>query len=130
MTRIATARAMSSQIARPPTITAAVALTVVIALATAPVLFLPGSDEIPAAGIAIGIVGALLSLVGAWGLWRLYRWGAVLTFVVTLLNTLSSLPVFFDPPSAWVVAANIILIPIQIAVLVLIALPASRRAYA
>src|SRR4029078_11860362 len=97
--------------------------------ATAPALFLLGSDEIPAAGIAIGIVGALLSLVGAWGLWRLYLWGAVLTFVVTLLNTVSSLPAFFDPPSTWVVVANIILISIQVAVLVLVALPTSRRAY-
>ncbi|MEZ4570667.1 MAG: hypothetical protein R2849_10145 [Thermomicrobiales bacterium] len=41
----------------------------------------------------------MVSLAGAWGLWNLRRWGAILTFVVTLLNTLTAVPGLIEQPS-------------------------------
>ncbi len=114
---------------RPTSVTVAVMLTVLGALTTIPFFFLPGNEDIPEAALAFGAGAALLSLVGAWGLWNLRKWGAIVTFVVTLLNTISALPALGDPPSGWIVAGVLLMTPVGIAVLVLIALPSSRRAY-
>lgn len=119
----------STQVHRPSAVTAAVVLTAITALATFPMMALPGSDEIPTEAIVIGIVASVAMLVGAWGLWQLRRWGAVLTFILTFLNVLASIPAFFEAPSDWIVAAAAIGIPVSLVVLVLIALPTSRRAY-
>jgi hypothetical protein len=114
---------------RPTTVTAAVLLTVVGNLASIPFFFSPGADEIPTAGIVLSVVALVLTLVGAWGMWNLRRWGAILTFVLMLLNTLASLPGLIEPPSGWILAEIIALTPVSIAILILIAHPASRRAY-
>ncbi|MEZ4503455.1 MAG: hypothetical protein R3C39_12580 [Dehalococcoidia bacterium] len=72
----------------------------------APLAFLlPGSDEIPAGAIVVGLVIAVASLVGLAALWRGQRWGAWLLIAVTALDVLSSIPAFFARPSGWVVTA-------------------------
>jgi hypothetical protein len=121
--------ARGAQVTRPQAVTAAVVITVVTALATFPSLFLPGTDEVPAAAIGISIIASLVMLVAAWGLWQLRRWGAVITFALTLLSVLSSIPAFIERPSGWIVASAAVGVPIGIVVLVLIALPSSRRVY-
>ena len=94
-----------------------------------PFFFLPGYDEVPVGVQVFSVAGALFVLAGAWGLWNLRRWGAILVFVVTLLNTLSALPGLGDPPSGWILAGLLIAVPLGVAILVLIALPSSRRLY-
>lgn len=91
--------------------------------------FAPGADEIPAFAIVIGIVAGVLSLIGAWGMWNLRRWGMILTFVLTAINTLTAIPGLFNPPSNWLLAGLIVSIPIGFVILALIALPASRQAF-
>jgi len=114
---------------RPAAVTTAVVISVVTALSTYPLFFLPGAEEIPTAAIVISIIGSLVMLVGAWGLWHLRRWGAILTFVLMLLNVVASAPAFIEAPSGWMVAVAAIGIPISIAALVLITLPGARRVY-
>lgn len=114
--------------ARPTSLSAAVWLTVIGELASLPFLFAPGAGDIPLAGIVVGLVGTLGALVGAWGLWHLRRWGLILTFVLVLLGALASLPGFVDPPSGWILAELIVAVPLSVAILVLIALPSTRRA--
>ena len=80
--------------------------------------FLPGAEETPGAVIVIGTI-AVLALLGAWGLWNLRRWGAILIFVLTLLDLLTSIPGLFASDSGWVVGAIIAFAPISIATLVL-----------
>jgi hypothetical protein len=126
---MATRSTQDVQVNRPTSIGAAVALTVFTALATFPAFLLPGTDEVPTAVIVISIIGSLVLLYGAWGLWELRRWGAILTFVLTLLNVLLTLPAFTEAPSGWIVAFAAISIPLSIVALVLIALPSSRRVY-
>lgn len=114
---------------RPSTVTAAVLLAVVIEVGSIPFIFAPGAGDVPAFAIAIGIVAGLLTLLGAWGMWNLRRWGAILALVLTALNTLTAIPGFFDPPSGWILAELIIFVPLSVVDMILIALPASWRAY-
>jgi cytochrome c oxidase subunit IV len=127
MSTIATRRNAAG---RPPAVAAAVLITVVLTVVRLPLfLLLPGGEELSGSAAFVGsaIVAGLLA--GAWGLWRLHRWGAILTFVMTLLNLLSSLPGFAFADDAWTLALLIATTPPQIAVLVLIALRSSRSAY-
>jgi hypothetical protein len=114
---------------RPVTVTAAALLTVFVNLASIPFLFAPGADDIPGAVIALGLAAMVVTFIGVWAMWHGRRWGAILTFVLTLLSLLSSIPGFFEPPSGWILAELIGLTPFAIAALVLIAHPTSRRAY-
>ena len=109
-----------SERSRPTAVTVAALLAVFIQLASIPFYFVPGADEMPGVVIVIGTVFGLLTLLGAWGMWRLLRWGAILTFVVTLLNVVSSIPGYFDPPSGWISLELWTLGPLSLAVLVLL----------
>jgi hypothetical protein len=115
-------------ISRPPAVVWAVGLTLVLTLAGLLLPLVPDAD-VPGFAIVIGGIGSVLTLFGVWGLWNLRRWGAVMTFVLTVLNVVASVPPVFEAPSNWIRVAAIIGIPAQLAVLALIALPASRRAY-
>ena len=126
---MATITTSTARTSRPATVTAAVALTAFSTIGSLPLLFAPGADEIPGAVVVFGLVAGIASLAGAWGMWNLRRWGAILVFILTLLNTLSALPGLIDPPSGWLLAAILIGVPIGVATLVLVAHPASRRAY-
>lgn len=57
------------------------------------------------------------------------RWGAILTFVLMLLNLLSSLPGFVLADDGWAVGLLVATTPVQVAILVPIARRSTRRAY-
>jgi len=126
---MSTAISSATVASRPTAIKLAVLFTILGALSTIPFFFLPGNEDIPWGAQLFSVAGAILSLIGAWGLWNLRRWGAILTFVVTLLNTITAIPALIERPSGWIVAGVLILTPLGIAVLVLVALPSSRRLY-
>jgi hypothetical protein len=113
---------------RPSPVAWAVWITVALAVGGLLLPLVPAAD-VPGFAIVIGGIGSVLMLVGVWGLWNLCRWGAVLTIVLTLLNVIASVPPIFEAPSNWIRVAAIVGIPLQLAVLALIALPESRRAY-
>ncbi|HVB64590.1 MAG TPA: hypothetical protein VNE17_07650 [Nitrolancea sp.] len=125
MSAIATS---ASGVSRPGAVTAAVVITVISQIASLPLMLMPESDSSTATYV-IGGVTSLLLLFGAWNLWHLRRWVAILTFVVTLLTAVPSLLAFVGPTNGWVLAAVLIGTPLSIAALVLIALPVSRRSY-
>jgi hypothetical protein len=122
----ATASVASS---RPETVTWAVILTVVPTLLSFPALLLPGADEIPAAAIVIGVILAVVTFIGAWGLWNCRKWGAIAVAIPTALNVLTSLPGLVGANSGWILASIIVMTPPAIAALVLIVHPNSRAAY-
>ena len=112
---------------RPPTVTAAAALLVLLALGA--LLPLAGTEEIPRAVLVIAYVLAALKLVAAVGLWRCRKWAAILGFVVVLLDVLAAAPGLLDPPSAALGVFLGVGMLLSVAALVLLALPAARRAY-
>lgn len=123
------ASSIQAQQRRPSIVTIAALLAVGIQVASIPFFFAPGADAIPGFVIVIGAVIGVLTLFGAWGMWNLQRWGAILVLVLTGLNTLSAVPGLFDPPSGWILIELGIFIPLGVVDMILIALPASWRAY-
>jgi hypothetical protein len=88
---------------------------------------LPGQDDVPAGAKVVTVVFAVLGALGAWAMWSRRRWGANLTFVVTLLNVVSGLPALGDPPSGAIAVAIVLGAVIGIPVLVLMTRPTVRR---
>jgi multisubunit Na+/H+ antiporter MnhF subunit len=80
---------------RPPTVTVAAILLVLLSLFNFPWLYrllFPGTVEPPAIVIYSGYVLGIVSLLVAIGLWRLNKWSYWATIVVCVLNFLSGAP--------------------------------------
>jgi uncharacterized membrane protein (DUF2068 family) len=111
---------------RPAVLTAAIAICVVNSLGNLALLPAP----IPRPLVYASGVAALAGLAGVFGLWRLKRWGALVSAAVLALTALLAAPgIVFAPvlPLRVVAAVTVLL---DIAGLVLIFQSASRRAYA
>src|SRR5215204_1654485 len=118
---------------RPPTVTVAAILLLLLSLFGFPwpwlVLF-PGAGEPPAfiyySGIVVGIVGLLV----AFGLWRLRTWSLWATIIVAVLNLLTGAPGIVLGPNAGIRVTSAVLAIVTVLIIVLVALPSSRRALA
>jgi uncharacterized membrane protein (DUF2068 family) len=76
--------------------------------------------------IVMGVGG----LIAAFGLWKLKRWGLLLTSVLSVLSILVSVPGLWLAPSTGGKVISLVLTIFFVLVLVLVALPATRKAYA
>jgi hypothetical protein len=114
---------------RPPTVTVAAILMALISLLGLPGPLLPGSEGVPAVVLYGGIVLGIVGLVAAVGLWMLRRWGIWLTIVVSVLNLLSAAPGVAFAPNAALQAAAAVGVVVPALIIVLVVLPASRRAF-
>jgi hypothetical protein len=114
---------------RPATATAAAALLAVLAVLgviAAPI----GAEEHGASFVVICLVLSAIRAVAAAGVWRGWRWAAILGIAVTLLDTLLNIPAIFDGTSGALLVLSMIALPLDVAALVLLARRTSRRAYA
>lgn len=116
---------------RPTAVTiAAVLLALFSVLNLATPLIPAAPDGVPAfivySGVALGAIG----LVAVVGLWRLKKWSIWLTIVVSVLNVLSAAPGFVFAPDPGLLAFAIVTVVGFALIVVLVVLPASRRAYA
>ena len=115
---------------RPPTLTVAAILLVLLSLFDFPWLYrllFPGVEEPPAFLIYVGYVVGIVGLVVAIGLWMMKEWSYWATIVVCVLNFLSGAPgVVFAPGGALkaVIVAGEVL---AVLIIVLVVLPSSRR---
>jgi hypothetical protein len=98
-------------------------LAVVLPLKSGPPLVIQVSSV-----VVMGIGG----LIAAVGLWSLKRWGLALASIVAALGVLTSLYSlwFLSPIPSAGMGASIVVGVVNALVLVLVALPATRRAYA
>jgi hypothetical protein len=110
---------------RPVTVTVALALLILLGLS---VLLPFNTTDVPVAAIFIGYVLAALKLAAGIGLWWRRKWAAILGFVVVLLDAVLAAPGIFDSAAA-LQAYLVIGVLVSIVILVLLALPTSRRAY-
>jgi hypothetical protein len=112
---------------RPAALTAAIAIGIVNSLGN---LAGFGAPSIPRpiayASLLLAVAGAL----GAFGLWRLARWGALGSAAVLALTALLAAPgVVFAPfPALRIVA--VVTVTLDIAGILVLFLPVSRRVYA
>lgn len=113
---------------RPASIGGA-ALLLLLAVALAIPAVIVTMDGFDAAFIAIAGTLATFKLVSAGGLLRCRKWAMYVGFGAALLDTLLSLMTITDAPSGSEVTFSAVYIVIGVATLVLLLLPASRRAY-
>jgi hypothetical protein len=117
---------------RPPTVTVAAILLVLLSLFDFPWLYrllFPGAVEPPAFVIYSGYVVGIAGIVVAIGLWMMQKWSLWATIVVCVLNFLSGAPGVLMAPGA---LKGVIVVGEVVAVLiiVLVVLPSSRGALA
>jgi uncharacterized membrane protein (DUF2068 family) len=106
--------------------TVLLAVLAALGLVAAPI----GADEHGASFVVICIVVSALRGIAAAGVWRMWRWAAILGFVVTLIDTLLAVPGIFDGSSTGMQVLSALAVPINVATLIVLAWPTSRRAYA
>ncbi len=117
---------------RPPTVTVAAILLVLLSLFDFPWLYqllFPGAIEPPAFIIYSGYVLGIVGIVVAIGLWRLNEWSYWATIVVCILNLLLGAPGVVMAPGA-LKAVIVVGEVVAVLIIVLVVLPSSRRALA
>ena len=115
---------------RPLPVTVAAIIQVLASLVSLPGPLMPGSEGVPAIVLYSGIVLGVAGLVASAGLWMLKSWSLWVTIVVNVLNGLSAAPGVGAAPNAALQAAAIAFVLISALIIVLVVLPASRRALA
>ena len=112
---------------RPAALIAAIAICIVNSVGN---LAAFGAPPIPRPVAYASLALALIGLFGAFGLWRMKRWGALVSAAVLVLTALLAAPgVALAPiPELRVVAAVTVIL--DVAGILLLVLPASRRVYA
>ena len=118
---------------RPPTVTVAAILLVLLSLSDFPWLYnllFPMTVEPPAFFLYAGYVVGIVGLVVAIGLWMLKKWTFWATIMVCVLNFLFGLPGLLFAPGAALKAVIALTEVVAVLVIVLVMLPASRRALA
>jgi len=121
--------AAATTTSRPSTVTAAAVLLAALA-ALGVVAALIGAEEHGAAFVVICLVISAIRGLAAFGVWRARRWAVILGVVITLIDALMAFPSIFDGSSTSMQVMSAIAIPIDLATLVLLVWPSSRRAYA
>src|SRR5215210_128318 len=118
---------------RPPTVTVAAILLVLLSLFGFPwpwLILFPGAEDPPAfiyyPSIVLGIVGLLV----AFGLWMLRTWSFWATIIVAGLNLLLGAPGIILGPNAGIRVTSAVLAIVTVLIIVVVVLPSSRRALA
>ena len=120
--------AQPTALRRPAPVVAAAAL--LLLTGALGLLALPaGLGEVGAVVLVPALVLAALRLVAAAGVWRCRRWAALLGASATALDALLAVPGLIEAPTAALGALAALGVGLGVVTLVLLALPASRRAY-
>jgi hypothetical protein len=112
---------------RPQLVTVAAVLQVLLGLANLASPLFP-MEGVPVFVVYLGVVLGVAGLVASAGLWMLRRWSIWLTIVVSVLNLLSAAPGIAFAPDVALQAAAAGTVVVSVLIVVLVVLPASRRA--
>ena len=118
---------------RPPTVTGAAILLVLLSLLDFPWLYrllFPGVAEPPAFLNYLGYVLGIAGIVVAIGLWMMQKWSYWATIVVCVLNFLLGAPGVVFAPGAALKAVIAVGEVVAVLIIMLVVLPSSRRALA
>src|ERR671933_828850 len=118
---------------RSPAVTVAVVLLALLSVVNMvpPSLMASPAEaaEVPAFVTYLGVILGVVGLVAAYGLWTLKRWGVWLTIILSAVNILLSVPPILLGPTVAIQVVNTVSDVAFALVIVLVLLPASRRAY-
>ena len=118
---------------RPQSVSVAAILLVLLSLSDFPWLYellFPMTVEPPAFILYSGYVLGIVGLVVAIGLWMLQKWSLWAAIIISVLNFLFGLPGLLFAPGAALKALIALTEVVAVLVIVLVMLPASRRALA
>jgi hypothetical protein len=79
--------------------------------------------------IAYDIILFITSLIAAYGLWKMKRWGMALAIILAVLALLAAAPSLLRVFSLLLIAQALLRIAVAIAIIVLASLPISRKVY-
>lgn len=116
---------------RPRALTIATGLLVLFSLLNLMSALVPAfTDGVPPLVVYVSVALGVVGLVAAYGLWALKRWSVWLTVILSVLNILAAAPgIAFAPTIVLFVAATATVVGYAL-LIVLVMLPASRRAHA
>lgn len=117
---------------RPLPVTVAALLLVLLSLTNLPLPWssiFPEAQEPPAFILYLGIVLAIVGLLAAAGLWMLKRWSVWATVVVCVLNFVLAVLGMEEVTSPGLQTAIVATAVVAVLIIVLVMLPASRRAF-
>ena len=89
-----------------------------------------GGESVPAIVVFLAVAVGVAGLVGAAGLWMLRRWGIWLAIGVCVLSILDTASGVAGAPNAALRVVAAVTLVVFALVIVLVVLPASRRAFA
>lgn len=109
---------------------ALVSIAAVICILSSAADFTTLASPIPRPVAYGSAVVAVLGLVGAYGIWRLKRWGAVLSVVFLAVNSLLAAPGIPFAPNVGLQLFATLTAVCDLAAIAFLVLPDSRKAYA
>jgi hypothetical protein len=89
-----------------------------------------GGESVPAIVVILAVGVGVAGLAAAAGLWMLRKWGVWLTVVVCVLSVLDAASGVAGAPNAALRVAATVVVAVFALIIVLVVLPASRRAFA
>jgi len=90
---------------------------------------MPDADKIPLFVVYGDVALGVLSLVAAFGMWNMKRWGVILTFIIAALNIVSAAPGVMAAPNEWLRVVTAVYVLISLLIIGLLATSSERRAY-
>jgi uncharacterized membrane protein (DUF2068 family) len=115
---------------RPLTVTIAIVLLILLSVFGLIAPFLPVANKPPLIILVSGFILGAGGLIAVFGLWMLKRWGLRLSSVISALRILAAVPGLFLAPGVAGKVLTVGLIVSNALVLVLVTLPATRKAVA
>ncbi len=114
----------------PTSLLVALVLLVLLGVGHLFVPWVPDADKIPPVVVYGDVALGVISLVAAFGLWKLTRWGLILTLIISALNVLSAAPGVVAAPNPGLHVVAAVYVVLSVLIIVLVGLPSARQASA
>jgi hypothetical protein len=113
---------------RPQTsVTFALIILVLLGVGHLFVPLAPDADKIPSVVVYGDVALGVVSLVAAYGLLKLTRWGRILTLIVAALNVLSAAPGVVSAPNQELRVVTAVYVVLSLVIIALVAWPSARK---
>lgn len=89
--------------------------------------FVPDADKIPRLVVYGDVVLGAVSLVAAFGLFKLAQWGIILTLIISALNILSAAPGVVAAPNAGLHVIAAVYLVLSLVIIALVVFPSERK---
>lgn len=110
-----------------PSVTFALIVLVLLGVGHLFVPFAPDADKIPSVVVYGDVVLGVVSLVAAYGLFKLTRWGRILTLIVAALNVLSAAPGVVSAPNLELRVVTAMYVVLSLVIIALVARPSELK---